>query len=349
MNEVIVEQITHPPFGHTVIYPEAPVFTPDSRRFILAELNPDRGRQFCLYDFDARELITLTGEKGATAPSVSPDGRWMYYLVEEGDRLVLKRISLETFSDERLLEAERRGRVYPLSTISADGRRLVTAMRTGEREWSILRFDLDEPSVKIVFSHSEIPNAHPQYHRGGRYDLLIQENTGHRMDERGKFVRLTDELGATMFIIGDDGSNLRRLKIGRDGKVRVQGHQCWLGVSDEVIATLSTKSGHPVVRIKAGDPEYRLISDKAHFWHVHSSLDGRWFVCDIIGSGEIVVGSVETGEHRMICRSEASCGASQHTHPHPAISPDRRKVIFNSDKTGIPQVYVAFLPEGFEV
>ncbi len=31
--------------------------------------------------------------------------------------------------------------------------------------------------------------------------------------------------------------------------------------------------------------------------------------------------------------------------PHVALSPDFRRIIFNSDRTGIPQTYVASLPE----
>ena len=35
----------------------------------------------------------------------------------------------------------------------------------------------------------------------------------------------------------------------------------------------------------------------------------------------------------------------QWTHPHPSFSPDERKVVFASDKTGHPQVYVVELPD----
>jgi oligogalacturonide lyase len=36
--------------------------------------------------------------------------------------------------------------------------------------------------------------------------------------------------------------------------------------------------------------------------------------------------------------------APQHTHPHPGFSPDGRRVVFTSDRTGFAQVYVAELP-----
>ena len=37
--------------------------------------------------------------------------------------------------------------------------------------------------------------------------------------------------------------------------------------------------------------------------------------------------------------------APQHTHPHPAFSPDGRQVVFTSDRGGFAQVYVAEVPE----
>jgi oligogalacturonide lyase len=36
--------------------------------------------------------------------------------------------------------------------------------------------------------------------------------------------------------------------------------------------------------------------------------------------------------------------APQHTHPHPAFSPDGKHVVFTSDRTGHAQVYEVTLP-----
>ena len=37
--------------------------------------------------------------------------------------------------------------------------------------------------------------------------------------------------------------------------------------------------------------------------------------------------------------------APQHTHPHPSFSPDSRRVVFTSDRTGMAQVYELEIPE----
>ncbi|HNZ39512.1 MAG TPA: oligogalacturonate lyase family protein, partial [Candidatus Latescibacteria bacterium] len=38
-------------------------------------------------------------------------------------------------------------------------------------------------------------------------------------------------------------------------------------------------------------------------------------------------------------------GHPQWTHPHPMFTPDGRRIVFNSDRTGIGQVYTVEIPE----
>jgi hypothetical protein len=46
-----------------------------------------------------------------------------------------------------------------------------------------------------------------------------------------------------------------------------------------------------------------------------------------------------------LCDSGASGGSPQYTHTHPYITPGNTHVIYNSDRTGIAQVYAATIPE----
>jgi hypothetical protein len=54
---------------------------------------------------------------------------------------------------------------------------------------------------------------------------------------------------------------------------------------------------------------------------------------------------VPTGRYRPLCYPRSSQGHPQWTHPHPQFSPDGSMVLFNSDRTGICQIYLAFLPD----
>ena len=49
----------------------------------------------------------------------------------------------------------------------------------------------------------------------------------------------------------------------------------------------------------------------------------------------------------MCATPHASCSHPQWTHPHPSLSPNIKYVLFNSDMTGIGQIYLAELTEEF--
>ena len=61
----------------------------------------------------------------------------------------------------------------------------------------------------------------------------------------------------------------------------------------------------------------------------------------------IHIGSVETGRFLKLCDSRTRQGRPQYTHAHPYLTPDNRHVIFNSNVTGVTQVYAATVPAAF--
>ena len=81
-----VFQLTGEDCPSSHVYMEAQIFTPDSRRFVLHRSAHPHGsdphdpeHRYLLCDLDNHgELVPLTDEVGATAPSVSPDGQTLY-------------------------------------------------------------------------------------------------------------------------------------------------------------------------------------------------------------------------------------------------------------------------------
>ncbi|OGX18452.1 MAG: hypothetical protein A2105_05565 [Omnitrophica WOR_2 bacterium GWF2_63_9] len=102
----VVQITTDPEIASSNIYTEIQVFTPDSRRFIFR-----RQRDYWLCDTgDNFSLRKLTDEPRAQAPSVSPDGKWMYYFVNTttttDGALTLKRVSLDNFERQTVLSID---------------------------------------------------------------------------------------------------------------------------------------------------------------------------------------------------------------------------------------------------
>jgi Tol biopolymer transport system component len=345
-----VTQLTSTALISTNIYPEAPVFTPDSRFFIFNRFaSLDGPNSFWLCDIRTLQLQRLTTEESVTSPVMAPTGDWVAYLdIRTPTEWAVKRFHLATRECETMVVVNHLRRPYDLATISPDGRWYVTGVWLPDGEYGLLRIDLHEQSAKVIHQDPEILNPHMQFEPGRGRDLLVQHNRGGVLDEAGNIVRLVGEEGATFYLIDYEGQNVRRLSIGKPHSAPIQGHQSWIGKSRRILSTLSgnVEAGN-LVTIGEGDAAPTVVARGLDFSHPNASHDGRWFVSDVRPNGEIVVGSLKTGRYRLLCQSESSFGRPQYTHPHPFFSPDNRYVIFNSDRSGLGQIYMVEVPEGF--
>ena len=251
------------------IYMEAQVFTPDSQHLLInthahahgRQRGDDYHRQFFRCDLDDQaSLHPLLTEPNAIAPSVSPDGRYVYYFVDNTDigcgQLHLKRVNLDGTDRTTLLTLEtlpgtagRPSLLYALSTISSDGQSLAASVYLGDgstdaQPCGILVFDLHKALVDLILDGPEWTNTHPQYcrstHPSACGDLMIQHNHASFLTADGFLSRPADPLGVDIHVIADDGSNLRSLPFGRDGSEFCQGHQCWRGDTPWAITSTQT-------------------------------------------------------------------------------------------------------------
>lgn len=276
----LVQITTDPRFNNSHIYMESHVFTPDSRRFVyqrFRKFDPDdhnkTAHDTILYLCDIEDgfsLRQLTDEQGAKAPSVSPDGKYVYYIVDQtvpgGGKAILKRVSLDSFKRETLLVIDsplpgtnyRPSRFYVLSTISSDGKRLAISAFLGDGQtegapYGLLIFDLVDYSVRLVYEHPEFCNMHPQYCQSkdaqASHDIMIQHNHGSRSDIQGKNMKLVaDDIGGDIHVIRDDGTNWRDVPWGRDIDEHVHGHECWRGEGLSAIGGIWLGPMDPVQR-----------------------------------------------------------------------------------------------------
>jgi len=351
-SDIPILRLTSQPCINENIYPEAPISTPDGKRFIFSRRAPlAASGTFWIADLETHKIRQITDEEGAAPPVVVPGGRWLHYSVGH----LIRRMSPVTFEreDRFLIPSEFTG-VGGIRSVDYSGTRFLTAARGGDGLWGVAVIDVVMRRVWMIAQSADCRNAHPQYAGNPSRRVLVQVNGGIEVDEHGNIVRLVGDLGASLHVVQDDDSSQERLNVGSSALERVQGHQCWVGRQNVVITTLHRRTSEAspwiqdrIVTIAPGDAPYRIVAEGQGFTHIHTSPDGRWWVSDCNRTGDIYVGSIKTGRYRRLCRSGATFGAAQYTHPHPFFLGDGKTVGWNSDVTGVPHIYCARLPEGF--
>ena len=385
-----VFQLTEEELPSSHIYMEAQIFTPDSKLFLLhrsatphggSPTDPEHQYLLCALDYEAA-LSRITIETGAVAPAVSPDGRVCYYFVNEttvnGGKLTLKRVNLDgsgratiTVVDSPLSGTSYRpSRIYPISTISSDGRRIALPafMGDGVQEnapYGLMVFDLERAAVEVVLEGPTWCNLHAQYCRAtdaaGAHDLMVQENHGNEHGPDGDIIRLTGGSGADIHLICDDGTNLRSFPWGRDGNEFCQGHQCWRGASSVAITSTSVRKPRACELIESppvpfaghiglgtpGGSRNVLSRDfpDPRFYHFATERAGRCFISDAYtDEGRWLIYTARFGDGGGAALEDwqflLDTGSSRRAHPHPFLSPDGSTAFFNSDESGVLQAYM---------
>jgi len=243
---------------------------------------------------------------------------------------------IDVFAFEDCPAPEFRG----LLAVSPDERYCMILRRLGGRRYGIERIDLEKGTWGLIHEKNDIFNGHLQFNPGGG-ELLVQQNRGGELTEDFNVVRSTGPEGATLYVIDEDGQNERPLPLGKPHTAPVTGHECWIG---ETGGVLSSTRGGMIYTAAPGDEEARLIGQGPGLIHLTASPDGRFFVVDSMGTGRLFLGCLATKRIEPLCDSGASGGSPQYTHTHPYITPGNARVIFNSDRTGIAQVYAARIP-----
>lgn len=246
---------------------EAQVFTPDSRFFVLhrgvgvqSYDHKTPGHQLLLCETASGAITPLPSETGVVAPTVSPDGRYLYYFVDETTpgtgRLSLIRRNLDGTGPKTVcvLDSQipgthfRASKPGHLSTIRSDGKALALYCFLGDGihpggAYGLLIFDLEAGEASLVFHGRSFWNMHIQYCRSTdethKHDILIQENHGNFIGPDGKPTHRGWGRGADIHVIRDDGQHLRNMPWGKVEGERCSGHQCWRGRTNYAIASLA--------------------------------------------------------------------------------------------------------------
>ena len=154
------------------------------------------------------------------------------------------------------------------------------------------------------------------------------------------FNDFSDGTGKPTFIDAD-GANLREYTF------RQFAHHTWFGEDGRMQGTL-VPPGSAIVTWAEGEGEPTFLTQGRYYWHSGTSLDAQWIVADTNWPQEgLYMLHVPSRTVSYLCDPRSSCSHPQWTHPHPALSPNMKYVVFNSDMTGVGQVYLVELTEEF--
>ncbi|UCH34845.1 MAG: PD40 domain-containing protein [Armatimonadota bacterium] len=319
---VTVVQLTSYPRGSWNMYFEHNHFTPDCGTVIISrqrELRPGAPADIYRVDVDGTNMTQLTDDDGIYGIALSRDGRHVYYM----HGTTLKRVAMDSFALDEVLHVEAEG-AQPggvgCAGQTGDGRYLFCTMRVGE-ETGLFRLAVDGSGAELLCAAPRLNH--------------VSCDPGHDVVSFGGTIKGKHRL----WVINADGGEPREFPMQRFA------HCAWLGKTGRMQGCL-LPPGRAIMSIAEGDPRPEPIVAGPYFWHSGASLDGEWIVADTNWPDEgLMLVHVPTRSFSFLCDAGAADGDSWGGHPEPAISPDGRFVIYTSNRTGIPQVYLAHVPD----
>ena len=363
-NGVIVRQITDEPERLiSNIYCERPYSSADGKRFLFRRsVAPGNGAdegvtfEYLLCEFDSWETQSVGIGDNNVPVSYNND----FYITNRGeDGIAFARVDLATGEAQHVFTVEGADTVVHHPTVSPDGRYIGYGVHLGydPQCFGVEVVDTHTGERRVIHEDTYLCNTHLQWEPGEGRQLLVQHNRGCEYSTEGKRLKLLGNEGCTIFLLDAFNGDVVRLPVGPPCTTSLTGHQTWVGETGEIIMTVQARGefchvegkGSTLI-LRPGDETYRHVSQGFCNNHIGATYCGRYFHGDGWKTQEIAVGSPVTGRAKLVCRSDSSYserGFGQMGHPHAYLTSDFRRVVFNSDRTGRPQLYVADLPEGF--
>lgn len=358
-NGVRIHQATAEEADKCNIYCEYPWCPPDSHCFVYVRYAPEHApnsSELRACDFGTWENRRIAFSSGGLTMS---NGRLYFKRTDEHGRSELVRYDLETDASEIIDLPEGVPRSASFA-ISCDERYLAfsQSLSFDPQLFGVGLVDLQTGEWGILHEDPWICNPHLQFEPAAGRQLLVQHNRGCRFTPSGQMELLCGPEGCTLFVLEVPSGAVTRLAVGPPYTASLSGHEAWLGSTGEIIATLNYTEDYDygkgrIIGVRPGEP-HREICVPWELNHIGVEPSGCLFAGDAYRPDEIVIGSPYTHKAAVVCASRASYnrgrrrtgrpGLVYDSHPHAYLSPDRKWVVFNSDRTGIQQIYVAEIP-----
>lgn len=247
---------------------------------------------------------------------------------------------------------------YSNPSLSSDDRRLVTvelrnedivhsnsSWDTFEEQWRknplsrIVLVDLQSGASEVIFQQ-DCWLGHPQLRPHHDSDIsFCHEGPARRIDAR-------------LWMIHSDGSGMHCLRPQEKGELIT--HEFWLADGsrlafiyrrqlEEDAEVTGVKQSILLLDTDTGKEEF--VMDCSVYCHSITDHTGRYLVGDGQDAREpyIFLTDLKEKKERILCAHDTSWksyGNTQDAHPHPVFTPDGSKVLFTSDRDGLPGIYL---------
>ena len=357
---VVLHQVTDEEADKCNIYCEYPWCPPDSHCFVYVRHAPERApnsSEFIACEFGTWEKRLVGYSSGGQ--TMANDGKFYFKRVNEAGRQEFVRYDLEANAAQviDLPEGVPRSSSFAISR----GERYLAFSKSlsfDPQLFGVGIADLQTGECDIIHEDPWVCNSHLQFEPAAGRQLMVQHNRGCVFTPEGKMELLCGKEGCTLFLLDVPDGKVTRLQVGPPHTASLSGHETWLGDTGELIATLNYVEDYDygkgrVIGVRPGEP-HREICTPWELNHIGIEPSGRIFAGDAYLPDEIIIGSPCTDRAAVVCPSRATYNRARRrtgreglvydSHPHAYVSPDRKWVIFNSDQSGIQQIYVAEIP-----
>lgn len=346
-------------------------FTNDGSKLLFAG-EFDGNWNYYLLDIAAAEAVQLTEGTGDNTFGgfLSPDDKSLYYVKNE--RTLLE-VNLETLVEREVYRVPADWVGYGTWVANSDCTKLVGIEISKEdwvplNDWKIfhdffykgpncrlLRVDLQTGESAVIHQEKNWL-GHPIYRPFDDNTVAFCHEGPH------------DLVDARMWMVNEDGSNVRKVKEHAEGESCT--HEFWVpnGSSLMYVSYLKGQQGRTIYSYNPDNGENTEVMQMPACSHLMSNIDGSLLVGD--GSGTPVDVKDTSGytidndpylyafdvakkSYFRVARHDTSwatfANSRQVTHPHPSFTPDDTAILFSSDKDGKPALYIAKMPTNPEL
>lgn len=328
--------VSHHPYFYVPAYD-------DEMKWLFFASNLSGTIQAHAEDRRSGEIVQITRRSDLNEWSIHPshDGRYLYY--SAGSQLC--RTAMESMTEEvvadfsqfSMLAAGMVGAGMGTLSVSREDAWVTLPVRAGSNS----RLYVIETATGLVSCVAEGSSIfHPQFHPND--STLIRYSGPHT--ER-------------MWVVNRDGTDHKLAYTREASRKEWVVHESWIPGTRELLAV---DWPHTLFRVSIDTGERRNVAT-FNSWHPLCDRSGRRIVCDTLHPDRgIYILALDgiTSESQFVCESNASsrgdhwrCDhcpyddgpiqvyAPQHTHPHPAFSPDGEHIVYTTDRSGSATVF----------